>query len=68
MVRLIIGIVIGAVAIVFIAQNPGMAEIRFLAWTLTTSQALMMLLTFIAGIVIGLFVGTVSRRRRVPRR
>jgi uncharacterized integral membrane protein len=64
MVRLIIGIIIGALAIVFIAQNPQVTDITFLAWTVSMSRALMMLLTLIAGIIIGLFLGTIGRRRR----
>lgn len=49
----ILGIVLAGMAVVFIAQNVAVAELRFLFWTLSMSRALMMILILSIGVILG---------------
>ena len=67
MVRFILGIIIGIVVIIFLFQNLETAQITFLAWTLTMSRAVMVLVFFFFGIVLGWIIrslGQIRRRRK----
>ncbi len=52
-VKLIIGILLSAIIVLFIVQNVTVVEIHFLTWTFEMSQVLMMFILFIAGIITG---------------
>ncbi|MDD4028676.1 MAG: LapA family protein [Caldisericia bacterium] len=52
-VKLIIGILLSAVIVVFIVQNVTVVNIRFLAWTFEMSRVLMMFILFVGGIITG---------------
>lgn len=52
-VKLIIGILLSAIIVLFIVQNVTIAEIHFLTWTFEMSQVLMMFILFITGIITG---------------
>lgn len=64
MFKFILGIVIGILAVVFLLQNTAEIQVTFLAWTLTMSRALILLVMLAAGFLIGLTLGNISRRRR----
>jgi uncharacterized integral membrane protein len=64
MVKFILGIVFGILALIFIFQNMQMVDVTFLAWTITTSRALMLLIILIVGFILGWAVGGIGRRRR----
>lgn len=64
MLKFILGIVIGAVGVVFAAQNTADITVWFLAWQLTMSRSLMILIVLLAGIVIGWMIGGFGIRRR----
>ena len=40
-----------ALMLIFVMQNTQMVEVRFLAWTVTMSRALMLLATFLIGVI-----------------
>ncbi len=52
------------VIVLFVVQNTGVVEIRFLFWTMAMSRALVMLFVLVVGIAAGWFLhGYVKRRR-----
>ena len=68
MIRFILGIAFGILALIFIFQNMQNIDVTFLAWTITTSRAVILLLILAAGFIIGLAVGSIGRWRRKAKR
>jgi uncharacterized integral membrane protein len=64
MVRFILGIIFGILAIVFIVQNIQMVDVNFLAWTITMSRAFMLIIILGIGFILGWAVCGIGRRRR----
>jgi uncharacterized integral membrane protein len=64
MIRLIIGIVLGIVVIVFAIQNTETVTYDFLAWSVTSPRALVVILVFIVGLLTGWLVTGLSRLGR----
>lgn len=52
------------VVAVFSVQNAGVITVHFLHWQFTLSQALVILLAALCGLLAGLAIGTLSARRR----
>jgi uncharacterized integral membrane protein len=52
-VRLIVGLVLIAAALLFIFQNVGMIEIRFMVWSISMSRSLLLFVVLGAGVLIG---------------
>jgi putative membrane protein len=53
---LILGVLLGAVSVIFIAQNTILVTISFLGWQFEGSLALVLFLTIICGIIITLLL------------
>lgn len=51
--KLLAGLLLSAVAVVFIVQNAAAVELRFLLWRVAFSQALVIFFALAAGIVTG---------------
>ena len=68
MIRFILGIAFGILALIFIFQNMQNIDVTFLAWTITTSRAVILLLILAAGFIVGLAVGSIGRLRRKAKR
>lgn len=68
MFRFILGIAFGILALIFIFQNMQNIDVTFLAWTITTSRAVILLIILAAGFIIGLAVGSIGRWRRKAKR
>lgn len=68
MVRFILGIVFGILALIFIFQNMENVSVTFLAWTITTSRAVILLVILAVGFIVGWAVGSIGRWRRKARR
>lgn len=64
MVKLILGTIIGIFALIFIFQNMQAVDVTFLAWTITMSRALMLLIILLIGFIFGWAVGGIRRRHR----
>lgn len=64
MVRFIIGILFGAIAVVFILQNVQVVEFVFLGWTISMSRAILFIIMILVGFILGLGVGSIGRKRR----
>ncbi|MBI4721086.1 MAG: LapA family protein [Chitinivibrionia bacterium] len=59
--KLIIGISLLVLVLVFIVQNTDVVTVEFLFWGLSISRALLIFLTAITGIIIGWFLRSVIR-------
>ena len=68
MIRFIFGIVFGILALIFVFQNTENISVTFLAWTITTSRALILFIILAAGFVVGWAIGSIGRWRRRVRR
>ncbi|MBN1836657.1 MAG: LapA family protein [Spirochaetales bacterium] len=67
--RFILGIIIGVLVIIFMFQNVAPIEVRFIAWTVTLSRAVILLIVFAVGIIVGwVFHGAGKRRRDKAKR
>ena len=64
MIRLILGIVVGAVIIIFAVQNTESVEYRFLAWTLAAPRALIVIVIYFFGLFSGWLVSGFRNWRR----
>jgi uncharacterized integral membrane protein len=65
--KLIIGLILAAVVVLFILQNVTTMELTFLFWTLSMSRALLMLLILSIGILLGwLLHGSFRKVRTIP--
>ena len=53
---LLIGIILGALSVIFALQNVAVITVTFLAWQITGPLAIIMLATLISGVVITLLV------------
>ncbi|MBU0673720.1 MAG: LapA family protein [Proteobacteria bacterium] len=52
--------------VVFTLQNTEDVSLRFLFWSFSLARALMVFLILSVGMVIGLFIGSLSRRPPLP--
>jgi uncharacterized integral membrane protein len=68
MVRFILGIVLGILALIFVFQNIDSVSVTFLAWTVTTSRAIILILILAVGFIGGWAVGSIGRWRRRTKR
>ena len=66
--KFILGIVIGVLLIIFLVQNTQVVDITFLAWTVSISRAIMVLLVFLFGTGIGWIVTSFTVRRKLNKR
>ena len=66
-IKLIIGLILAAVVVLFILQNVTTMELTFLFWTLSMSRALLMFLILSIGILLGwLLHGSSSKIKTIP--
>lgn len=68
MIRFILGIVFGILALIFVFQNMEEISVSFLGWTITTYGAVILSILLAAGFVVGWAVGSIGRWRRRVRR
>ena len=60
--NIIFGILV-ALVVVFVLQNTDVVEVKFLVWTKSMSRALILLLTFLLGLVAG-WLGTRFKKKQ----
>ena len=68
MIRFILGIAFGILALIFVFQNMEVISVTFLFWTTTTSRAVILFILLAAGFVVGWAVGSIGRWRKKARR
>lgn len=61
--RLILWLLLVAAALLFVFQNVGVIEIRFLFWSVALSRSLLLFLVLIIGVAVGWLGHSVSQRR-----
>jgi uncharacterized integral membrane protein len=64
MVRIITGIIIGILLLIFMIQNTAPVEITFFAWTINMSRAILVLVFLVFGIFIGVVLTEVAFIRK----
>ena len=64
MIRLIIGIVLGIFAILFMIQNADLASIKILAWTFELPRAVMYFIIYVFGFLSGFLVMGIRRMKK----
>lgn len=62
--KMIVGIVLGVLALVFIFQNTGTGHVNFLFWDITLPAWVWLLVIFLAGVVVGSMFPWFRGRRR----
>lgn len=63
-IRLILGLVVTGIIVLFVTQNVSVAEVTFLFWSITMSLALLIFFTLAIGVILGWFLhGFVTHRR-----
>ncbi|MGY0237062.1 lipopolysaccharide assembly protein LapA domain-containing protein [Longispora urticae] len=61
--KLVIGLVIGVLALVFVFQNTANGKVSFLGWEFNAPAWLWMLVLFVAGLVVGSIFPWFRRKR-----
>lgn len=64
MIRFVIGIIFGAVAIIFVVQNTEVADVQFLAWSFSMTRAMLYLILLFIGFALGWLVTSIRAIRR----
>lgn len=62
--KIILGVVIAGLALLFIIQNISVIDIRFMFWTLSISSALLMALLCLIGFLLGWLLHSYSIHNR----
>jgi uncharacterized integral membrane protein len=65
MIRNIIFVLLVAIVLTFVIQNIQVVEVKFLAWTISMSRALMIFGTLVIGIVAGWLLKFPRRRKQI---
>ena len=63
-IKLILGVVLLVLGIIFAVQNSTVAEVKFLLWSARMSQALVIFLAGATGTIIGFLFGTAFKISR----
>ena len=62
--KFIFGIIIGVIVIVFMIQNVETITVNFFAWNVTIPRAIMVLVVFVVGTILGFIVRSFGYRKR----
>ena len=62
--KFILGIIFGALVIIFMVQNVQVVDIKFLAWTMSISRALVILIVLVIGILLGWVLRSIGYRKK----
>jgi uncharacterized integral membrane protein len=62
--KIILGVILAGFALLFIAQNISVINIRFIFWTLPISSALLMVLLCLTGFILGWLLHSYSMHNR----
>jgi lipopolysaccharide assembly protein A len=53
MIKKIVSLILLALVVIFVIQNTQVIEVQFFSWKISMSRALLLLVTFVIGIVVG---------------
>jgi uncharacterized integral membrane protein len=62
--KFIFGIIIGVIVIVFMVQNVETVTVNFFAWNVTIPRAIMVLIVFIVGTILGFIIRSIGYRKK----
>ena len=65
MIRNIVFVILVALVLIFVVQNMQVVEVKFLAWTISMSRALMIFGTLIIGIIAGWLLNFPRHRKEI---
>ena len=63
MVKFVVGMIIGVMALIFVLMNAELVDLRLYFWTVTVSRSMMLLLVLTTGIAIGYILNGVRIRK-----
>ena len=63
--KFIVGVLLAGLVVLFLIQNVGSMEVRFLVWSFFMPRSLLLFIVLAIGIVAGWFWHSLSLRRRV---
>ena len=61
MIRFILGILFGILAVLFVVQNTEVVDVSMLFWTVTLSRSVMYIVLFALGLLVGWIVSGMKR-------
>jgi len=64
MIKFIISIICGILAIIFIWQNAQIVEFSFLAWSVSMSASILFIVILLVGFLLGWGLGSMRKRRK----
>ncbi|MBN1226849.1 MAG: LapA family protein [Deltaproteobacteria bacterium] len=53
MIKKVVSLILLALVLIFVIQNTQVIEVQFFSWKISMSRALLLLVTFVIGIVVG---------------
>ncbi len=62
--KVIVGIVLVVLLVLFLVQNTAVVTYRLLFWTISLSQIVLVPLIAVVGFVVGYMAGSIRRRRK----
>ena len=62
--KIIIGFIIGIIAVIFAVQNTEVVEVSFLAWSVSTPRAIMIIAVLVAGYFSGWLTKGIKTRQK----
>ena len=63
MVKFVVGMIIGVMALIFVLMNAELVDLRLYFWTVTVSRSMMLLLVLTTGIAIGYILNGLRMRK-----
>ena len=63
-IKIILSVILGGLAVLFLIQNFAVINIRFLTWTLVISNSLLMFLLLLIGFILGWLLHSYSIHNR----
>jgi len=63
MVKFVVGIIIGVLALIFVVMNSELIDLRLYFWTITISRSIMLIIVLGAGIGIGYILNGLRIRK-----
>ena len=64
MFKFIIGLIVGILVIIFMVQNVEIVDIKLYAWTISIPRAIMILIVFVVGIILGWIIRSIGYRKK----
>ncbi|MBN1409347.1 MAG: hypothetical protein JW969_00785 [Spirochaetales bacterium] len=67
MIKIILGIILGTIIVIFMAQNLVIVDITFLAWTLAINRGVIVVIVLFSGMFLGWIIKSITGRKTVDK-